>query len=66
MTINKSQGQTFDKADIVQSLSNTQQESAVGSPNCTSAASSFSFRSPIKPSLLVTPVGSLMSAYCKY
>ena len=53
-------------AGIVQSLSNTQQESAVGSPNCISPASSVSFRSPIKPFLLVTPVGSPMSAYCRY
>ena len=47
-------------AGIVQSLSNTQQESAVCSPNCISLASSVSFRSPIKASLLVTPVGYLI------
>ena len=47
-------------AGIVQSLSNTQQESAVCSPNCISPASSVSFRSPIKASLLVTPVGYLI------
>ena len=47
-------------AGIVQSLSNTQQESAVCSPNCISPASSVSFRSPIKASLLVTQVGYLI------
>ena len=47
-------------AGIVQSLSNTQQESAVCSPSCISPASSVSFRSPIKASLLVTPVGYLI------
>ena len=46
-------------AGIMQSLPNTQQESAVCSPNCISPASSVSFRSPIKASLLVTPVGYL-------
>ena len=47
-------------AGIVQFLSNRQQESAVCSPNCISPASSVSFRSPIKASLLVTPVGYLI------
>ena len=47
-------------AGTVQSLSNTQQESAVCSPNCISPASSVSLRSPIKASLLVTPVGYLI------
>ena len=53
-------------AGIVQSLSNTQQESSVGSPNCISPASSVSFRSPIKSSLLVTPVGSTILRHFKH
>ena len=47
-------------AGIVQFISNTQLERAVYSPNCISPASSVSFRSPIKASLLVTQVGYLI------
>ena len=64
--VNLCSSSCFSAAGIVQHLSNTQQESAVGSPNCISPASSVSFRSPIKPSLLVTTVGSPMSAHYKY